>query len=59
MFLLIATVLSLGWKSCGVNPGVASEMPQFGLMVHRYGTRFTGGGVQEPSRIEGGVPLGE
>ncbi|MGH8065501.1 MAG: hypothetical protein ACRERE_09720 [Candidatus Entotheonellia bacterium] len=24
-----------------------------------YGTRFTGGGVQVPSRIEGGISLGE
>jgi hypothetical protein len=29
------------------------------VTANAYGTRFTGGGVQLPSRIEGGVLRGE
>ena len=35
------------------------QRPSLDRRCADYGTRFTGGGVQEPSRIDGGVPVGE
>jgi hypothetical protein len=56
MFLLIATVLSSGKK---LGQGCAAfAARRSGLNVRRYGARFTGGGVHEPSTIEGGVLRG-
>ena len=57
MFLLIAIVLSLR-QSIGMRRAIQAspaQSPGPELKVDRYGTRFTGGGVQLPSRIDGAV----